>query len=387
MTPTATVTVTPSCSWRDDFNTPLLNTAWGWVREDPTHWSLTARTGYLHITTQAGDLQGANNDAHNLLLLAAPPGDFEISTRVEFAPTQNWQQAVLLVYSDDDNYIRLDRVYDSGSALAQLVVEVGGTPFTWATPTDLTALYLKLSRIGTTYTGFFSADGSNWAEVGGVTGINWPAVRAGLAAWNGAVTAAEIPADFDWFCLNGGTPGATPTPTPTATPTTTWQTIFADSFEGSFPGAWQRYGNPGWGRTNCRAATGSYSVWPAVDGTGAVIPCTNNYPNNLNASLVFGPFDLTGAAAAELNFQRWQRTELNHDYFLWLVSVDDQTFYGWQSSGDTGGWDAVTFDLSNVPPLGDLRGQPQVWIAFLFQSDADVNDAGVFLDDVVIRKR
>ena len=204
-------------------------------------------------------------------------------------------------------------------------------------------------------------------------------------------------------------PGATDTPTPTATPTWTltrtptptrtrtptltptavegWQTMFADGFEGDFPGPWQRSGEPTWGRTNCRAFAASFSVWPAAAGTGAVTPCTDNYPNNLNAWLVYGPFDLSDATAAEVTFQRWQRTERDYDYFKWMVSVDEERYYGWQSSGDTGGWDAVTFDLSDVYTLGDLRGAPQVWLAFIMQSDDTINDVGVFVDDVLVRKQ
>jgi hypothetical protein len=365
-----------------------------------TLWSYFTQSYSGTTTLQAGDLWGSNNNARNLLLLTAPPSDFEISTRVEIAATQNWQQAALLIYADDDNYVRLARVYDNGGQV-QLVAEMGGTPLYWATPTGLTALHLKLSRVGATYTGFFSADGVNWAEVGHVAGVSLPGVRAGLAAWGGTGAAAEIAADFDWFCLNGGAPGATPTPTPTVTrtptasataspagtPTQTWQIIYADGFEGGFPAPWQRLGNPGWGRTTCKAAAGSYSVWPAADGAGAVTPCVNNYPNNLNAWLIYGPFSLAGATAAEMTFRRWQRSEEDFDFLHWLASVDGQHFYGVMDSGDTGGWVSETFDLSNVYTLGDLRGRPQVWIAFLFQSDADFSDQGVFLDEVVVRKR
>jgi hypothetical protein len=178
----------------------------------------------------------------------------------------------------------------------------------------------------------------------------------------------------------------TPTPTPTA-PGSTWHTIYADGFEGSFPGVWQRLGNPGWGRTNCKAAAGSHSVWAGGDGTGAVTPCVNNYPHNLKAWLIYGPFSLAGASAAELRFQRWQRSEEGFDTLSWLASVDGLNFFGAMDSGDTGGWRDETLDLGDVYGLGDLRGQEQVWVALLFESDADINDVGVFLDEVVIRKK
>ena len=395
LTPTATGTTASECTQRDDFASPALDPSWGWVREDPTHWSLTALPGYLRITTQEGDIFAATNDAHNLLLRNGPAGDFEISAAVKFAPSANYQQAHLLVYWDDQNWVSIKRIFStvSGGNGVEFNWEVGGNFYFLARSETATDLQLKLTKAGTTYTGLYSIDGQIWTQVGQISLANAAIPRVGLGAWNGAATAAEIPADFDWFCLNGGAPVATPTRTPTATPTPTvtpapaWQTIFADGFEGSFPGAWQRLGNPGWGRTNCKSYAGTYSVWPAAAGTGAVTPCTNNYPPNLNAWLIYGPFSLTGATAAEMTFQRWQRSEDGYDTLTWLASVDGQHFYGVTDSGDTGGWVAETLDLSDIFTLGDLRGQPQVWIAFLFQSDADTNDLGAFVDDVVIRKQ
>jgi hypothetical protein len=43
--------------------------------------------------------------------------------------------------------------------------------------------------------------------------------------------------------------------------------------------------------------------------------------------------------------------------------------------------------LASVPILGNLCGRSQVWIGFEMQSDGSGGDAGVFLDDVVVRKR
>lgn len=180
-----------------------------------------------------------------------------------------------------------------------------------------------------------------------------------------------------------------PRPTSTPTPVAEWQTIFADDFEGDFPGAWRLSSNQPdrtWGRATCRAFSGASSVWPAATGSGALTPCVDNYPNNLAAWMVYGPFDLSDATAAEMTFQYWQRTERNADFFSWYASKDGVNFAGFPDSGDTGGWVAHTFDLSRVWTLGDLRGQPQVWVAFVLETDASNTDLGVFLDDVVIRK-
>ncbi len=173
---------------------------------------------------------------------------------------------------------------------------------------------------------------------------------------------------------------ATFTPTPTQVPG--WQVLLSDGFEGDFPGVWSQYGNPSWGRTGCKKFAGSYAIWPAAAGQGAVTPCTSAYPNNVNGWLIAGPYDLSAATEAELTFQRWQKTELDHDTFWWMASIDDWSgFWGWKSSGDTGGWRATTFDLA------DVVGMPQVWIAFVFESDDSGTDEGVWVDDVMLRKR
>jgi hypothetical protein len=157
--------------------------------------------------------------------------------------------------------------------------------------------------------------------------------------------------------------------------------LLSEGFEGAFPGAWEPIGDPTWGRTDCKTHGGKYAIWPAAGGSGAVTPCTDNYPNNIWSLIVAGPFDLSNATAAELVFDRWQQTEYDQDSFSWLVSIDGSAFSGWQSSGDSGGWQATSFDLT------DLAGQPQVWIAFGFESDASGTGLGVWVDNVVLRKK
>ena len=67
--------------------------------------------------------------------------------------------------------------------------------------------------------------------------------------------------------------------------------------------------------------------------------------------------------------------------------MDDQAYEGWDFTGDSGSWVATTFDLSDVPGFGDLRGEPQVWLSFLMTSDVSVGDGGVFIDNVRVRKQ
>jgi hypothetical protein len=105
----------------------------------------------------------------------------------------------------------------------------------------------------------------------------------------------------------------------------------------------------------------------------------------LESWLIYGPFDLTHATEAEVTFQRWQRTQEDHDYFYWMVSTDGQHYWGWRDDGVSGGWVDQTFDLTSVHHLGDVTGRSDLWLGFLQTSDATVNDKGVFLDKVKIR--
>jgi beta-xylosidase len=62
-----------SVTWTDNFSSTSLDSRWSWVREDPTHWSLAARPGFLRLTTQQTSWSG-----NNLLVQNAPGGGYEI---------------------------------------------------------------------------------------------------------------------------------------------------------------------------------------------------------------------------------------------------------------------------------------------------------------------
>jgi len=192
-------TPTPTPAWCDYFDSAILDTQWSWVREDPTHWSLVDHPGYLHITIQDGDLYGGWNHNENTLLRPAPAGDFEVVTGVTINPTPNYQQAGLVVYPDDDNYLRLTRCY-CNDGVVQFLKEVGASVTGNGVDCDLTTTYLTISKQGSTYTGYWSADGSNWNQVYQYTDVHLSNLKVGLAAFH-AAGSTEIPADFGFICV------------------------------------------------------------------------------------------------------------------------------------------------------------------------------------------
>lgn len=102
-----------------------MDSKWWWLRESPNYWSLTKKPGYLRIYNLKGELYRKQNNAKNVLLQKAPKGDFTLLTRVNFNPSKNWQQAALLIYQDDDNYVGTKFIYDNEKQV-QLCKEVEG---------------------------------------------------------------------------------------------------------------------------------------------------------------------------------------------------------------------------------------------------------------------
>ena len=182
-----------------------------------------------------------------------------------------------------------------------------------------------------------------------------------------------------------------------------WADIMTEDFEGDFPGTWNVLDNGAangeyyWAKRDCRPHSGFYSGWAVGGGAdGSSLSCGADYPYSVDPDpntqakfwMIYGPFDLTNASDAELLFWYWNFSESDYwDYLFWGASINGSSFYGTRTSGDSGGWNEVNFDLTNVYSLGDLTGQPQVWIAFGFMSDHSITyPEGAYVDDIVLRK-
>ncbi|MFW6150778.1 MAG: C1 family peptidase [Chloroflexota bacterium] len=178
---------------------------------------------------------------------------------------------------------------------------------------------------------------------------------------------------------------------PSGTARAGWQDVMTEGFEGSFPGIWLVGRMSGaadayWGKESYRAYSGSYSGFCAGAGPQGVEP-PQYYPNNMDALMIYGPFSLVGASDAMLEARFWLDTEAEYDYLWVYASTDGINFYGSGASGDSGGWGQLLFDLTSVNTIGNLCGEPDVWIAFRFSSDSSVTDHGAFLDDIVLKKQ
>ncbi len=87
-----------ACVFDDDLD------GWEWIREDPTGWRVV--NGTLRIRSDPGAL-AIDNDNRNMPLRPAPEEAFALEVTVDFAPEGLYEQAGLVLYGDDDNYVKL----------------------------------------------------------------------------------------------------------------------------------------------------------------------------------------------------------------------------------------------------------------------------------------
>lgn len=169
-----------------------------------------------------------------------------------------------------------------------------------------------------------------------------------------------------------------------------WESFDLDStINGEY--YWDDVSIVGQGGTSCPPRSGEWSLWPADNGADGRNACAGEpYANNMNSWVVYGPFSLAGASEAWVDFYFRNQSEFNQDYLFWGVSTDRSVFYGFEISGtftggpEGNGYNLRRFDLSTVPTLGDVRGQTEVWLAFIFTSNGSITGQGAFVDDVSV---
>jgi len=184
-----------------------------------------------------------------------------------------------------------------------------------------------------------------------------------------------------------GGPGSLPTFVPTvgagASGAPGAGTIFHDGFEGSLS-SWSVYGDPTWAFFTYRPFAGQWEAYCSGDVGGSLYYPPGPYFNNMSAWLVAGPFNLSAVTSATFQYKLNYITESNVDSVRALVSIDGDSFSGWEYSGNSQGWVGDSIDLTNVPDLGNVCGRSQVWIAFRFVSDSSVTYEGAYVDEVSI---
>ncbi len=177
----------------DEFAGDQLGASWTTFNERRSHWKLA--DGFLTVKTQDGDVFEERTDLDNLFLQYAPAGDFNISTRFDFTPKENYQHASLYVWQDHNNYAKLALCYDDGLRL-EAAREVGGK-YAKKLADAKDERHLRIRKTGDALTFHVSADGQAWRQLEATFDVKFHDLKVGIAAGSPAARSAE--AKFDFF--------------------------------------------------------------------------------------------------------------------------------------------------------------------------------------------
>ncbi len=203
----------------DSFDGAVLDDCrWEVVRPEPD--ALTVADGELTLRTGSGDIYGTGNSGPtNFVLQQAPAGDWSFETRLNTSLLdEQYQQAGLIAYVDDANYVKLDQLTTNaaGSPVVSAVemrgevadVVQGTQP--QANDVPVGDIWLRLAKTGSTFTGAYSLDGTTWVETGGITPLRIdnavvagsPGLKVGVFTL-GAAQTERTTVSFDLFRPSG----------------------------------------------------------------------------------------------------------------------------------------------------------------------------------------
>ena len=196
---------------KDEFNETTLDLMWQWVRNpDNSAWSLTERPGYMRLWTRDGQL--FERRAKNTLLKREEELSYTASTKLEFSPSRDGEQAGLACYYSTATYVRWSLCYEEGRKL-MLVINRNQGEEVMAIIEEVPEgpIYLKVEVEKLTRSFYYSLDGTNWILGGKLENCIYlcdegvPEDRkrhtgtlVGIYANNGGC-GSRIAADFDYF--------------------------------------------------------------------------------------------------------------------------------------------------------------------------------------------
>jgi arabinan endo-1,5-alpha-L-arabinosidase len=190
----------------DEFN-GSLGSQWSWVRE-PAAGTYSISSETFDFDTQAADLFVDSNNA-SVLLEAVPDGNYIVEAKVRLnLPAEgccfNYVQAGLVIYGDDDNFIKLAHVSIWETRQTEFAKELSPVPEGYprygntvvGAPDEWTYLRIvrRTNKEGEVYTAYTSVDGVNWVRGGAWTHQLGSNAHIGLVSMGGS----GFTANFDY---------------------------------------------------------------------------------------------------------------------------------------------------------------------------------------------
>ena len=197
----------------DEFDDAALDkTKWNHiVREQADLYAL--EDGWLEMTTVNGDIYTGGDPAptRNFILQDPEPGqDWVIETHIDASTISGgYEQAGLLVYMNDDNYIKYDIISDDGQTVRnrlELRSEINGAiqtpqPADPAVPNNAPEVWLRLTKTGTSYAAQYSFNGTDWSSVN--IPVTNPMVDPAFGIFTLGVNSGGGRPRFEYFSVDG----------------------------------------------------------------------------------------------------------------------------------------------------------------------------------------
>src|SRR6185312_5726856 len=197
----------------DDFVGTSLNTGL-WQVNTPAGGSVSVSGGVATLTVPGGSNHDPNATGTNLavsMLQSIANADFDVVAKFNSTVSQQYQGFGILVQQDATNFLRCEMSSDGSVTTIGGMTTIGGneTFVISQTVTDTNPLWIRVTKVGSSYTISTSTDGTTYSSQGSMTSsIN--VAQIGPYAWNYNTTPASAPATsigVDYFYNLAGTQG------------------------------------------------------------------------------------------------------------------------------------------------------------------------------------
>ncbi len=148
-----------------------------------------------------------NLDVGSSLLMPAPEGDFEITVKVSGGLAYDYQLVGLVAYTGEGSMVTMSRRYHSylgGNIFCASTFVDNYDDRSTSDPTPAKDAYLKMTKSGNSFTGYYSFDGENWTKISDaiVSEIgSSDELKIGITAMTSS--GGYVPVLFTDFTLNG----------------------------------------------------------------------------------------------------------------------------------------------------------------------------------------
>ena len=188
----------------DGFGGTSLDTSnWNTIIR-PTLSQHTVSGGYLRTPTYAG-----NSTTAPIILKNVPSAPWEVTTKLTINPTDNYQQAGLILRKDDANSLRVDIAKATAGQRLDFIwrkngvdrIDTGTSEDYLPVPASFTGtIWLRMTHNGTYLTASYSTDGLIFANLGrSVKASDLGATKVGAFAYRGDASAPVRTAAYDFI--------------------------------------------------------------------------------------------------------------------------------------------------------------------------------------------